>query len=391
MSDHQKTEKKFDFRNILILIIATSFSFLIGEYILRQMTVTDRLGFERVSSVEKRAFAAPVAKQRMLRIVGIGDSFTIFRDTQGRNYLRYAEKKISKAGSSGIDVINLAQAGTNLHEYFKNIALYGERLRPDIVTIGLYLGNDISRPGELSLKQKFEVGELMQKKKVKEKNLREVLTGWAKNSILLNFIFRQLKVYVPALRSGAFEDLIDYLKKYEGKDDKFVQKRLNRADPRMVELAKSDAINVWDLASAIFHPDHYVNLYDIPPGSLAERNLSKMLIDLDFVISWLLARDMKPIVILLHPSIIVGKEYQEYYKRLGYSLPDLETKTTPLTDRITEHLLSREIVFLDTLSLLRSTKGNLYIPDDTHLNSKGQRVVGEALYELIESNKMLSN
>ena len=159
----------------------------------------------------------------------------------------------------------------------------------------------------------------------------------------------------------------------------------------MVQLAKSDAINVWDLASAIFHPDHYVNLYDVPPGSPAERNLSKMLIDLDFVISWLLARDMKPIVILLHPSIIVGKEYQEYYKRLGYSLPDLETKTTPLTDRITEHLLSREIVFLDTLSLLRSTKGNLYIPDDTHLNSKGQRVVGEALYELIESNKMLSN
>ena len=388
MSYQQKTKNKFNAWNIVILIIVTILSFLIGEYIFRQLALTDRLGFERIQSVEQRALDVPAPNPEVMRVLGVGDSFTVFRDTQGRNYLRYAEK-ILRQSDTQIEIINLAQAGTGLDDYFKNIVLYSEKIRPDIVTIGLYHGNDVSRPGEFNLKQRFDDGKITLSTEVKKKRIKEVIVDWAKKSILLNFTFRHLKFYLPAFRSGEFKSLVDYLKKQEGRDDSFVQKGLNRADPSMVRLAVSDSINSWDLASAIFHPNHYVNLYGVPHGSRAERNLSRMIVDLDFVISWLRERGIKPIVVLLHPSIIVHKKYQQYYKRLGYALPDPETGTTPLTARIAQYLLSQEIIFLDSLLPLRMTNGTFYIPNDTHLNSEGQRIVGKALYDLLVSYQVL--
>ena len=123
------------------------------------MEVTDRLGFHRLPSSQERALDAGDAPPRRVRIAGVGDYFTVFRDLQGRNYLRYAQE-IAAQKATHLDVINLSNAGTGLHDYFKNIYISYDRLQPNIVTIGLYLGNDVGRRGALTLVQVYRNGTL---------------------------------------------------------------------------------------------------------------------------------------------------------------------------------------------------------------------------------------
>ena len=89
---------------------------------------------------------------------------------------------------------------------------------------------------------------------------------------------------------------------------------IERANPKLVKLARADAINGWDLVQAIFNPNYYIELYGLPSGSRAERAFQKMTDDLDFIITWLRQRRLEPVIVLLHPSIIVDVRYQSYFQ-----------------------------------------------------------------------------
>jgi lysophospholipase L1-like esterase len=377
-----------DFRGLVLLISVVVICFLIGEFSLRSMEVTDRLGFHRVPSSQERVLIAGDAPQGRVRIVGVGDSFTIFRDLQGRNYLRYAQKMASLQATH-LDVVNLSNAGTDLHDYFKNIYKSHDRLQPDIVTIGLYLGNDVGRSGSLTLEQVYRNGMLVKGFEGIQQNWRRDLVSWLKKSILLNYSFRILKIYVPNLRSNEYTNVMNHMSSTYNKNDKFIQAGLSKIDTKLVKLAKSDAINPWDLAMGLFEPNHYRDLYYLSTKKAVE-NLHKMTTDLDFMINWIRDHGMKPIVVLLHPGIIVGKRYHEYYKRLVITLPDTTSKSFPLTDQLISFLKQKDTLFVDTLSALRSEKGDLYIPNDIHLNSDGQRIVGRLLFDLLKTKKLLT-
>jgi hypothetical protein len=256
------------------------------------------------------------------------------------------------------------------------------------VTIGLYLGNDVGRGGLMPLEQAYSKGKISKLPESTQKDGWSDIVSLFKKSILLNYSFRILKIYIPELRSSEYEKVINYLSSVHKKDDKFIQVGLSKMDPELVKLAKSDAINPWDVGSALFSPNHYRDLYQLSTKQ-AVQNLRKMTDDLGFIINWLRDRDMKPIIVLLHPGIIVGERYHEYYRRLGVTLPDVNSNTTPLTNQIKKFLKQKKTLFIDSLAALRQEKGNLYIPNDTHLNSNGQRVVGRVLFDLMKENNLL--
>ena len=370
---------------MIFFIVVTCF--FAGEFALRNMEVTDRLGFDRLPSAQDRSLIAGKVSPGQVRVVGIGDSFTVFRDLQDRNYLRFAQQMALQQNVS-FDVVNLAEAGTDLHHYFRNINSSYDQLKPDIVTIGLYLGNDVGRGGLMPLEQAYSKGKISRLPESTQKDGWSDIVSLFKKSILLNYSFRILKIYIPELRSSEYEKVINYLSSVHKKDDKFIQVGLSKMDPELVKLAKSDAINPWDVGSALFSPNHYRDLYQLSTKQ-AVQNLRKMTDDLGFIINWLRDRDMKPIIVLLHPGIIIGERYHEYYRRLGVTLPDVNSNTTPLTNQIKKFLKQKKTLFIDSLAALRQEKGNLYIPNDTHLNSNGQRVVGRVLFDLMKENNLL--
>ena len=91
-----------------------------------------------VPSVSVRVAKTGVANPGTTRILVLGDSMTELRDKYGESYVRIAEQMLTqrRGGES-------SRGETDLPSYLSNLLRFGERLRPDLILIGLYLGNDL--------------------------------------------------------------------------------------------------------------------------------------------------------------------------------------------------------------------------------------------------------
>ena len=85
-------------------------------------------------------------RTREFRIVGLGDTFTAAIPVgAGNTYLKQLEKRIESASSSGdaYHVINAGIPGYNLEQEFHLLEELGKTLEPDLLLLGLYVGDDV--------------------------------------------------------------------------------------------------------------------------------------------------------------------------------------------------------------------------------------------------------
>ena len=119
--------------------------------------------------------------------------------------------RIAEGALPGVEVVNLAEAGTDLDAYFGNLLRFGDRLDPDVVVVGLYLGNDLEPETPPLDTEEGKALALKPPPPPAEGLGRRI----AKRSILLNSAFRLGKVYFPSLRSSFFQGMLDHLKEPE--------------------------------------------------------------------------------------------------------------------------------------------------------------------------------
>ena len=355
---------------LALLAVSLTVGFLFMELAIRYLPVGDKMGWSMVPSVSERVAKAGVATPGKARILVLGDSMTEWRDNTGESYVRIAEQMLS-----GIEVVNLAEAGTDLPGYLSNLLRFGEQLRPDLILIGLYLGNDLFRSTP-----PLESAETRSALEALPSPSQELtLARIAKRSVLLNYVFRLGKTYVPALRSGSFEQTIRHLQTKTGMDDAYLARRLSEADPTLVDAARADAINGWDLAFAIFDPDYYGDLAAADSRSSKGKEVEGALRDLRTLIVAARARNAKVAVVLLPPPVWVAERYWSYFKRLGYRELGPLSGPVPLVERVKAYLSAEGVPALDVLPALRADAESTYLENDIHLNRRGHEVVGREL------------
>jgi lysophospholipase L1-like esterase len=363
-----------------LLAISLTVGFLLMELAIRYLPLGDKMGWSMVPSVSERVAKTGVANRGKARILVLGDSMTEWRDNTGESYVRVAERMLSN-----IEVVNLAEGGTDLPSYLSNLLRFGERLRPDLILIGLYLGNDLfpSTPPLSEIRSSLEA--------LPSPSEEPTLTRIAKRSVLLNYVFRLGKVYVPALRSGSFEQMIKHLQTKTGKDDAYVARRLGEADPALVDAARADAINGWDLAFAIFDPDYYGDLAAADPSTSKGKEVERALGDLRTLISAARAQNAKVAVVLLPPPVWVAERYRPYFKRLGYGELGPLSGPVPLVERVKAYLSSEGVPALDVLPALRAEADSTYLENDVHPNRRGHEVVGRELASFLVGKGLVQN
>lgn len=368
--------------NALLLLASLAVSFAALEMLVRWTPLGDRMGGAIVPPVAERVAGAALPKPGIPRILALGDSFTVWRDTTGASYPRVAARALAEGGVP-VDLVNLAEGGSGPKEYFVNVLRHADALKPDLVIVGIYFGNDlfITSPPldtpegvEAALAGEFQA----------------VVPWWkrqAKRSLALTYAYRLLKRHVPALRSGHFENLAAYFLRVEGKDERFLAERLARVRPDLVERAKADTINPWDLVGGVFWPDHFGQLAAISGERAAEvegglRNLG--------VLAGECRRHHLPMVaVLLPPPVWVSDRYTAYFRALGFGDLGPLTGPVPAIDRVKGFLDAKGVPFLDALPLLRAAEEEVYLPEDEHLNTAGQRLVGQALADMLKERGLI--
>lgn len=83
----------------------------------------------------------PKKQKDVYRIVGVGDSFAFGITPYQHNYLTLLENglKLQKKRS---EVLNIGISGTNVPEYLSTIVEEGLPLKPDLILLSFYVGND---------------------------------------------------------------------------------------------------------------------------------------------------------------------------------------------------------------------------------------------------------
>ena len=371
MEPYVKVSQKY-VRGMELALVAVSLTIglLLMELAVRYLPFGDKMGWSMVPSVPERVAETGVAVPGKVRILVLGDSMTEWRDNTGESYVRIAERILSS-----IQVVNLAEGGTDLPSYLSNLLRFGEQLRPDLILIGLYLGNDLI-PSTAPLESASIQSAL---KALPAPSQELTLTRLAKRSVLLNYLFRLGKIYVPALRSGSFEQLVRHLQAKTGTDDAYVARRLSEADPALVDAARADAINGWDLAFAIFDPDYYGDLAAADSSTSKGKEVERALGDLRTLVNAARAQNANVAVVLLPPPVWVAERYWFYFKRLGYRELGPISGPVPLVERVKAYLSAEGVPVLDVLPALRADAESTYLENDIHLNRRGHYVVGREL------------
>jgi len=357
--------------NWLLLMVVLASCLGIMEIVARNLPEAQRLGWNLVPVLPDRMEGIPDKGPRQ-RVLVVGDSFAEWMEASGGNFVRIAETQLRDQGRD-VEFVNMGEAGSGMVDYYRNLVTYGPRLKADQVVIALYLGNDlIAFPGGLPSPDKVGVSLPVP---VYDHSWRRML----KKSVLLNLVYRQAKLHIPWMRSGFTAQVVEYLRRRDGKDQAFVNQRLAKLDPQLVQQAEADSINGWDLATALFSPDYYGNLADANPASPEGDAALASLDDLRTLVRYAKTLAPQVTVVLIPPSPWAGERYHDYFRRLGYGRLGPTQAEPEIQTRVKTLLGQENTPYLDLLPALRASQDSAYLDRDIHFNGHGQELAGHEL------------
>jgi lysophospholipase L1-like esterase len=339
---------------------------LICEEMLRILPLSARIGWNRVPTIAQRIDEFSSKGGR--RIVCLGDSLIEWRAGEAANMLDRTQKTLK-----GCAVLNLGRSGADVEQY---IATYHKfiNFRPDMILIFIYLGNDIRKYPSLSdiSKLSFTPHDIKQ-------DWKGILK---RKSILLSLAFRLLKRYVPSMRSGFFARNVKTLQIQAGLSDNFIHARERQIDNRILELAKSDAINPWIPSMGMIFPRYYKDLFSM----CSQEVVSSVDNTLTLIKDFYKEQRIKHFgVVLIPESIQVSYLYDSFFKKSGFKLDDFPLdERRRITFYMQKQLKSVGIKTIDLTTALEN-EGNTYIELDTHLNAKGHRIAADSIVRFINS------
>ena len=346
--------------DLLLAAAAFVLSLACAEAFVRALPISDRLGWNRTPTPEERV--RRFEKLSGPRVVCLGDSYLEWRAGSGVNFLDRAQKELPR-----LALLNLGRAGTDVDRYVHAYDRY-VRFDPDLVVIFLYIGNDVHFYPDLS--------SLRPEPPDPKSGFRQFMK---RHSVLLNTLFRMWKVWFVTARTGTFEKNLAVLKAKGHASDEALRKGMNRVDPRMLDMARSDAINPITVAEAVATPGLYKRLLRAEDTSGADATLS-------LIRRFRESRRIRQMAVVLIPeSIQVSERYDDFFRKCGYDLDDF-----PLGDRrrlnayLAAGFQAQGIRVLDTVPFLEGGD-SAYIENDTHWNAEGHRRAAGPVARFIES------
>jgi hypothetical protein len=359
----------------LILLAATSlFAMGFAECGLRVIGRGAGAGWAGVPAIEDRLAAVPAKVGK--RALALGDSFTEYKDDVGANWFRVALRDVQ-----GFDGVNLGQMGTGLKHYRLNLDTFARGLEPDVVITALYLGNDI---------QDYE---LLLAKQARGIPIEPVTTtgrkqtGWVASLKKASVLFATLARITRGLLSSSsvFDDNLAHAAEIYGLDSTDLATRLKSVDLDLLKRARGERINPWDLVFAIVRPTRYADLTLLREGTDARAALALFLADLESFHTACSAIARCAYVVIPAPPQVAPR-HADYLRRVGYEIPDELAGHTPLMRELTAFLSSKHMPFVDLVPVLAAhPDGDLFLPDDTHLNDRGQEIAGLAARALLDA------
>jgi hypothetical protein len=316
--------------------------------------ITNRFGFRNQTDFDY----APSAGA--FRVLLIGDSFVAgYRTDQEETMGRVLERELSKTDGYQASEVLIAGAGHPgaYYEYLRDRAL---KFHPNLILVGITLGNDISQSYDARRGADFE----------KEVSPRSFLPADAyKRSYL-----ERLPVKIDrSLRTWRVY--------------RFLTRRI-RTEP--IGSWLGDAPTEVHSFDAIHSLGHF---YDRQPISMLEESYQALFYYLDAIDSWS-RQNETPVVLLLLPQRFQVTERDWKATTFAYALDESAFDLEKPNRKIMDWCRGRVVSCFDLLPVLKkSMTDSLYLPrGDMHWNAEGQRLAAVTVKRyLLEQGGILTN
>lgn len=268
-------------------------------------------------------------KEGTFRILGIGDSFTYGMVPYENNYLTLVEEKL-KQQNANVELINMGIPSTGPREYLSLFVNEGVPLKPDMVLVSFFVGNDFTDDFETK---------------------RKLYTY----SYVASLIYYLYSAYTK------YEGITRYTLVYHDDQPTFTDEAyLNIEKARSQIFLKQNQVFGAELDDA--------TSYLIKMKRVCDANKIALMI--------VLIPDELQLSRPLQTSVLQGLTLGP--EALDFSLPNR---------LITERLKQNEIDSIDLLEELKSTaeQKKLYRPNDAHWNIEGNRVAAEIIARHLSS------
>jgi acetyltransferase AlgX (SGNH hydrolase-like protein) len=269
------------------------------------------------------------------RVAILGDSFSI----EGRDSVGTLLRE--HFASRGMDAINLAKMGEGPSYYLDRLALYGEIIRPQLVMVNYFAGNDLTDT----------LYELTPRGRRKQLIKRLMARSYSANQLVglvQGFSLRRRLAHIeasPEYRRPGLEKLTNpfMLEISREHPDFLVQNLL---------LESQDAADAWRANEQVL-------------SAIAERTR---------------ALGAELIVHVFPADVQVQRSHYGFYATLGIRTDSRFLTTSRPQEHLAEFCAAASLRCYDLLpTLRRASDRELYLEQDTHLNTEGNRVAFEQI------------
>lgn len=320
------------------------------------------------------------------RILFIGDSFT---EGFGVNEEDRFSNQVATALGDNYEVINVGQLATNPDVYFDNLLKFGIALKPDLIVMGVFLGNDFQGgrglpppdPTKLStdvttppsFASSFSslsyLRALAQQVRSGKKTLVKNVNFVGKNYWDLYFNEKIDKDHFSRMFKISNEKLDEITK---GFNPKIVEAVLSgRLHPGMFGEAVNNQLHIEE-PNPYYLDSDYATTYEYLKASnkLAEENGAKFLV---LII---------PNVNQVHPD-----EYKKVFENdfLITKVPERFRQVDEFHSRLSADLSQDKIQLIDSTEQLRKSTELTYYLYDNHMNRVGHRLIGDLLVPTVSA------
>jgi hypothetical protein len=355
--------------NVAVVIVTLFFLVIVGEMWL-QFFPHKYTGIDGVDTVGKfsdytsRGYLTDEVFQKRdgeFRILGVGDSFSIYLGDQGKNYLNFLQQKFTDSGQGNVRIVNAGLEATGPGYYWHILSTLGDKFKPDLLLVGFFVGNDFYEADFF-----ITVGNF-----IKEPH--------AATKKYLGFLqFRQWRLY-HLLRN------------------KYTRAREERLRKQEVAVAgagpapQAKAVGTFSEETFLRVEYERSSIFDKDRRRSLKRRWQECASLINKMKDWCDRRNI-PLVIAVFPDQFqVDRELREAVLKKYQHIPPENLDLGYPDELIMNFCRGKSIHCLDLLGpfLAAARTETLYALRDTHWNEAGNRLAAEVIFRYLEDNGLV--
>lgn len=305
---------------------------------------------------------------------------------------RFSDKVISKLGKN-YEGINISQLATNPDTYFDNLITFGVSLKPDVVVMGVFMGNDFMGGSNYKIPENYSVNTELSRNIVNKNSPTEDFIRLRYLRTLISDSRSKAKVLQKRSVKGNFWDI--YFGTKMSKDFYVTASKLDESE--------------YDNLTKDFNQElmkQYFNGMVIPTlllegvkDKLSDQQENQFLYtDEDYEKTWwfinetnkMLSKQNIKFIVVVIPDI--NQVHHDVFKSTlekDFKFSELPSRLSQLEGlrlRLVEDLSEARVNFIDVTGDLSASKSITYYVYDQHLNEVGHEIVTERLEGLIKNS-----